>query len=77
MVLDDTNLLHRGSPDGLLYAKQLAQGFVDDGGIRAPQWKRRAALIHRQFRDRWLSPGGSADLLAMTLFVDMHERREI
>jgi triphosphoribosyl-dephospho-CoA synthase len=76
-ALDDTNLLHRGGPDGLLYAKQLAQEFLDDGGIRAPQWKRHAALIHRQFRDRWLSPGGSADLLAMTLFVDVHERREI
>jgi triphosphoribosyl-dephospho-CoA synthase len=76
-VLEDTNLLHRGGPHGLLHAKQLAQEFLDDGGIRAPHWKRRAASIHREFIDRWLSPGGSADLLAMTLFVDAHERRGI
>ncbi|KQV83889.1 triphosphoribosyl-dephospho-CoA synthase MdcB [Rhizobium sp. Root1220] len=76
-VLEDTNLLHRGGPQGLLYAKQLAQDFLDDGGIRSPQWKRRAASIHQQFTDRWLSPGGAADLLAMTLFVDAHERRSI
>jgi len=75
--LEDTNLLHRGGPHGLLYARQLAQDFLDNGGIRAPHWKRRAALIHQQFVDRRLSPGGSADLLAITLFVEACEKRRI
>jgi triphosphoribosyl-dephospho-CoA synthase len=30
--------------------------------------------VHRSFVARRLSPGGSADLLAMTLFVDAQER---
>lgn len=72
--VEDTNLLHRGGLDGLLFAHDAAQGFIDAGGVRAPGWRARAQSIHDSFVARRLSPGGSADLLAMTLFVDAHER---
>lgn len=69
-VVEDTNLLHRGGPEGLAYAQREAQAFLDCGGIAQADWRARAAAIHRAFVARNLSPGGSADLLAMSVFVD-------
>ena len=71
--LDDTNLLHRGGLDGLRFAKDAASRFLDAGGVGAPSWRDDAALIHRAFVERDLSPGGSADLLAATLLLDALE----
>jgi triphosphoribosyl-dephospho-CoA synthase len=73
-VVEDTNLLHRGGLDGLLFARRVAREFLGRGGVGAPDWRERAGAIHDSFVVRRLSPGGSADLLAMTLFVDAHER---
>lgn len=71
--VEDTNLLHRGGPDGLAFARDEAAGFIGDGGVAQPDWRRRAEALHRAFVSRRLSPGGSADLLAMTVFVDAIE----
>ncbi|MGA0596532.1 triphosphoribosyl-dephospho-CoA synthase MdcB [Enterovirga sp. CN4-39] len=73
-AVEDTNLLHRGGPDGLRFAQAAAQDFLDQGGVCASGWRDRARSIHDSFVARRLSPGGSADLLAMTLFVDLQER---
>ncbi|MCJ2121931.1 triphosphoribosyl-dephospho-CoA synthase MdcB [Methylobacterium sp. J-077] len=73
-VLDDTNLLHRGGPEGLMRAQAAAAAFLDAGGIAAPDWRDRAIAIHRDFVAARLSPGGCADLLATTLFLDALSR---
>ncbi len=72
--VEDTNLLHRGGLDGLRFARRTTRHFIDTGGVRRPDWRKRARAIHQSFIARRLSPGGSADLLAMTLFVDAQER---
>jgi triphosphoribosyl-dephospho-CoA synthase len=72
-ALQDTNLLHRGGPSGLAYARCAARRFLDDGGVGTPDWRRRANVIHQSFVAHRLSPGGSADLLAMSLFVQACE----
>jgi triphosphoribosyl-dephospho-CoA synthase len=69
----DTNLLHRGGPEGLRFAQASASSFLAAGGVGSSEWRRRAADIHQAFVSRHLSPGGSADLLAMALFVDRLE----
>ncbi|KKL38321.1 triphosphoribosyl-dephospho-CoA synthase [Burkholderia contaminans FFH2055] len=69
-ALDDTNLLHRGGQAGLDFARATARAFVARGGVRARDWRLRAAAAHRAFVARRLSPGGAADLLAMSVFVD-------
>lgn len=66
----DTNLLHRGGADGARYASAAAAAFLSDGGVGTKDWRKRAAAVHDGFVARRLSPGGCADLLAMTLFVD-------
>lgn len=68
-VLEDTNLLHRGGSGGLQFAQRAAQHFLDDGGVRQAHWPARAAAVHRAFVARRLSPGGAADVLAMSLFA--------
>jgi triphosphoribosyl-dephospho-CoA synthase len=69
----DTNLLHRGGAEGVRYATEAAASFLSQGGVGAPDWRARAAAVHAAFVARRLSPGGCADLLAMTLFVDALE----
>jgi triphosphoribosyl-dephospho-CoA synthase len=68
--VEDTNLLYRGGMRGLVYARTCALEFLDAGGVEQPHWRRAAGEIHRAFIARRLSPGGCADLLAVTLFLD-------
>nr|WP_246725579.1 triphosphoribosyl-dephospho-CoA synthase MdcB [Beijerinckia sp. L45] len=66
----DTNLLHRGGEDGASFAAAAARAFLSEGGVGTPDWRERAIAVHAAFVAGNLSPGGCADLLAMTLFVD-------
>jgi triphosphoribosyl-dephospho-CoA synthase len=68
--MEDTNLLYRGGAAGLRFAQQQAALFLGQGGVGQTQWRERAAAVHRAFVVRRLSPGGCADLLAITLFLD-------
>jgi triphosphoribosyl-dephospho-CoA synthase len=67
--LDDTNLLWRGGPAGLASGRRAASEFLAAGGVLADDWREHAAAIDRDFVARDLSPGGSADLLGVTLFL--------
>lgn len=67
--LEDTNLLHRGGPAGLAFAQAGARAFLAAGGVAVPDWRERAAALHRAFIARRLSPGGGADMLAAAWFV--------
>ena len=71
--LEDTNLLHRGGAEGYAFARGVAARFIADGGVAQVDWRAQAEVLHRTFVNRNLSPGGAADLLAMTLFVDAFE----
>jgi triphosphoribosyl-dephospho-CoA synthase len=73
-MLPDTNLLYRGGKQGLMEAQSAAQTFLDAGGVFQKNWQEQACRIHDVFVASRLSPGGSADLLAATLFV--HQLQE-
>jgi len=68
--VDDSNLAWRGGREGLAWAQSCARRFVEEGGALTPDWRARAAAAHRAFVARRLSPGGSADLLAVTFLLD-------
>jgi len=72
--VDDTNLLYRGGTQGLAFARACACAFLDAGGVTRPDWRTLAGNMHTSFIARNLSPGGCADLLAMTLFVKYFAR---
>lgn len=61
--LDDTCLLHRGGLEGLQYAKQFARRILNTGDFH------ELRRMNEQFKERNLSPGGSADLLAATIYL--------
>jgi triphosphoribosyl-dephospho-CoA synthase len=74
--LDDTCLLYRGGKVALQAAKQGAAAVIAAGGAgRVLGWKRLFALDKRLL-ELGVSPGGSADLLAGTLFLDAIERQQ-
>ncbi len=66
-VLDDTNLLHRGGPEGLAFAKRSAREIC-----MLPEGERVRALeaLDREMTARNLSPGGAADMLALGFLLD-------
>ncbi len=74
-AVEDTNLLHRGGSEGLAHARETARRFLAEGGVGQSGWRDRAAASHRDFVARRLSPGGCADLLACTLFLDRMSSR--
>ncbi|MDV5138761.1 triphosphoribosyl-dephospho-CoA synthase CitG [Chimaeribacter arupi] len=65
----DTNLAARGGMAGLHYVQQQAQGLLWQGGVQAPDGAARLYALDDALIARHLSPGGSADLLAVTLFL--------
>ena len=68
-TLDDTNLLWRGGPQGLRWSQEAAEDFLRQGGVFHPDWRIRLRHLQDQFAEKNLSPGGSADLLAVTHFL--------
>jgi triphosphoribosyl-dephospho-CoA synthase len=68
-VLPDTNLLWRGGPAGLAFARRGARRLLSAGGVHQRGWEERVRALGADLVARRLSPGGSADLLAAALFV--------
>ena len=70
---EDTNVIIRGGIDSLVRVKSISREFLKSGGMR--QWGAREKLerINEDFINKNLSPGGSADLLAVSIFLGMIE----
>lgn len=66
---NDTNLVSRGGIDGLQFVQRAAKSLIDQGGMRHHTSRAKLANLDRQFIARHLSPGGSADLVAITWFL--------
>ena len=64
---EDSNLVHRGGVEGMDFAKEEARKLTEGG----PAAMNLTAVreTDRKFIEKNLSPGGSADLLALTLFL--------
>ena len=74
--LDDTCLLYRGGKDALEAAKQGATAVIDAGGAGSFRGQKCLFALDKRLLDLRVSPGGSADLLAGTLFLDAIERQQ-
>jgi triphosphoribosyl-dephospho-CoA synthase len=72
--LDDTCLLYRGGEEALVTAKEGAAAVMNAGGTRTPTGKQQLMRLDHQLLEMGVSPGGSGDLLAATLFLDAIER---
>jgi len=74
--LDDTCLLYRGGQEALVTAKSGAAAVESAGGSETALGRQRLQRLDRRLLELGVSPGGSADLLAATLFLDAVERGE-
>ena len=74
--LDDTCLLHRGGRTALAAAKEGAAAVEGAGGTGTTLGREQLWQLDRRLLELNASPGGSADLLAATLFLDAVERCE-
>lgn len=62
--LDDTNIYYRKGEEVVAHVKQQAQEILDDFSID------RVEKLNREFVKENISPGGAADMLSLTLFID-------
>lgn len=72
--LDDTCLLYRGGPAALRVTKAGAAAVLRAGGSGTAIGKQLLQRLDQQLLELNVSPGGSADLLAATLFLDAVEQ---
>jgi triphosphoribosyl-dephospho-CoA synthase len=74
--LDDTCLLYRGGETALQAAQQGAATVIDAGGAGSPGGQELLSLLDKRLLELGVSPGGSADLLAGTLFLDAIQQHQ-
>jgi triphosphoribosyl-dephospho-CoA synthase len=74
--LDDTCLLYRGGKEALQAAKEGATAAIDAGGAGSTRGQKCLFALDQRLLDLGVSPGGSADLLAGTLFLDAIEESQ-
>ncbi|MGY3779180.1 triphosphoribosyl-dephospho-CoA synthase CitG [Isobaculum melis] len=68
-TLEDSNLVSRGGIAGLNWAKSAATAYLEHYSPQTVEGKKQLQLLNQEFIERHLSPGGSADLLALTIFI--------
>jgi triphosphoribosyl-dephospho-CoA synthase len=71
--LDDTCVLYRGGPEAQRIVHEGAARVIKVGGPGSPMGNASLIALGQELVSLRISPGGSADLLAATLFLDALE----
>lgn len=69
----DTNIVVRGGMQNLIYAQNASKDFMKAGGMNNLNAKNQLECMNKIFIDKNISPGGTADLLAVSIFLGMIE----
>jgi triphosphoribosyl-dephospho-CoA synthase len=72
--LEDTCVLYRAGREGLAFVQKGASNVLLVGGPGSVAGDQAMVQLNQEFLIRNISPGGSADLLAATLFLEALER---
>ena len=72
--LDDTCVLYRGGPEAQRIVREGAARVTKVGGPGSPKGNAALIALGQELVNLRISPGGSADLLSATLFLDALER---
>jgi len=68
--VDDTTVMNRHSPEKMRqWVRQQVEPIFAAGGLAAPEGKTQLAIMDQTFIEQNVSPGGAADLLAVTWFI--------
>ena len=71
--VEDSNIVSRGGIESLHYVRNRAMEFIDAGGMNNPHALEELNRMNQDFVERNLSPGGSADLLSLAIFIGKME----
>ncbi len=75
--VEDSNVLHRRGLEGLGILRREAAVFLNSGGMFHPEAFELLDRMNRLFIRENISPGGCADLLALTLFlIKLEDQRD-
>lgn len=68
--VDDTTVMHRHDPDKMrVWVRQKAQAVLALGGMQTTEGRKSCEALDQEFISHNVSPGGVADLLAVTWFL--------
>lgn len=70
-ISEDTNVLARCGPDGAALLKRKGAEALAAGGMKSPDGRAAVHALDALFTESNLSPGGCADLLAVTVFLHL------
>ncbi|MDL2226068.1 triphosphoribosyl-dephospho-CoA synthase CitG [Deltaproteobacteria bacterium OttesenSCG-928-M10] len=72
---EDTNIVHRHSPETLREVQTKAAAIMEAGGMRSAAGRAMVESLAAEFAAGNISPGGSADLLGITVFLSLVRER--
>lgn len=67
--MEDTNVLYRAGPEALRFSQEYARQVLERGGMRSQRGRALLTEMNRDFIVRNISPGGCADMLALTILI--------
>ena len=70
---EDTNVVSRGGIEALIYVQNASKKFLEAGSMNQSNAKKKLLVMNDKFIEKNISPGGSADLLAVTIFLALME----
>ena len=73
VTAEDSNVLYRSGIEGMALMERQASAFMEAGGMFQDNPGVKLEEMNRLFVNNNISPGGCADLLALTLFLDSVE----
>jgi len=71
--VEDSNIVSRGGMESLHYVRKKAKDFMNAGGMKNPRAMEVLHAMNQEFVEKNLSPGGSADLLSLAVFLGKME----
>lgn len=75
-VVEDSNVIWRTDYDTLLEVQKIAKNILSLGSVFTEKGRMAIAETERYFLQRRISPGGSADLLSVTITLYLLEHKE-
>lgn len=73
-ICDDSTIMHRHNPQVLEEVKEKAKEITKLGGMKTTYGREKINNLCEEFIIRNISPGGSADLLGVTVFLYLVEQ---
>ncbi|GIP31678.1 triphosphoribosyl-dephospho-CoA synthase CitG [Paenibacillus sp. J2TS4] len=71
---EDSTIVYRHNPETLDKVKARSRSIIDAGGMKSHEGRALIDRLCEDFIKENISPGGSADLLGVTVFLDLAEQ---